>query len=87
MPFHVTSFEPTPNPNAVKCLVEPGPGTIRSYFSADQAADDPLGSALFSIPGVTNVLIHQSFISICKSPDTRWTSVKPAIKRVLADAD
>ena len=87
MPFDVTSFESTPNPNAVKCLVEPGPGTIRSYFSADQAADDPLGLALFSIPGVTNVLIHQSFISICKSPDARWASLKPAIKRVLADAD
>lgn len=72
-------FEPTPNPNAIKCVVDPasidlGPADpdlgIRSYFNADAArdADDPLAHALFAIPGVANLLIHTAFITVGKSP-------------------
>lgn len=87
MAYRVQRFETTPNPNALKCVVEPGPGSIRSYFEPDQAADDPLAAALFSLPGITNVLIHETFISVCKQPDSDWKKLRPAIERVLADAD
>jgi len=84
MGYRVTKFESTPNPNALKCVVEPSPGpTPRSYFHAAAAGDDPLGSALFGIEGVTNVLIHTSFITVCKSPDRAWGPMKKAIERVL----
>lgn len=86
MPYRITRFERTPNPNAIKCLVEPGPGSIRSYFNAEQAAGDPLAAALFAVEGVTNVLIHQAFISINKAPDADWGPVKKAVESVLADA-
>ena len=86
MPLSVTAFEPTPNPNAIKCLVSPATGdTIRSYFNAPAAAADPLGRALFAIPGVTNVLIHTGFITLCKTPDTPWPAIKSAVKRVLRE--
>lgn len=86
MPYDVASFEPTPNPNAVKCLVSPAPTrSPRSYFSASEAAGDPLAEALFAVPGVTNVLIHVEFISICKRPDARWPPIRRAVEQVLRD--
>lgn len=88
MPYRVLRFDPTPNPNALKCLVEPSPADApRSYFNRDQATDagDPLALALFEIPGVTNVLIHTSFITVCKSPGARWPAIRTRIERTLAE--
>lgn len=86
MALSVTGFEPTPNPNAIKCVVSPDPSDrVRSYFNADQAAGDPLGAALFSIPGVTNVLIHTTFITLCKAPEAPWPAIKSAVKKVLRE--
>jgi len=86
MALSVTAFEPTPNPNAIKCLVQPTTGDrIRSYFNASQAEGDPLAMALFAIPGITHVLIHTTFITLCKTPQTGWPAVKTAIKRVLRE--
>ncbi len=88
MPYRVTSFEPTPNPNALKCLVEPSPAsTPRSYFNRAQAADDPLADSLFAVDGVTNVLIHTAFITVCKRPDAAWRAVRAGVERALAAAD
>lgn len=89
MPYTVTRFESTPNPNAVKCLVEPSPGPVpRSYFNAGQVdhADDPLASALFQIEGVTTLLIHTRFITVNKKPDAPWPRIKKAIQTTLAEA-
>ena len=86
MPLSVTAFESTPNPNAIKCMVSPPTGErVRSYFNPDQAAGDELARALFAIPGVTNVLIHTSFITVGKAPGSPWAPVKAHIKRVLRE--
>lgn len=86
MPLSVTAFEPTPNPNAIKCLVSPAPTEApRSYFRAEQAAGDPLAAALFAIPGVTNVLVHTSFITIGKTPAAAWPAIKVSVKKVLRE--
>lgn len=88
MPYQITSFEETPNPNAIKCVLDASPtDRPRSYFNAESAAGDPLASALFAVEGVTNVLIHQGWISVCKAPDAPWKRIKAAVTRVLADAD
>lgn len=83
MPYTITRIETTPNPNARKLLVEPSPGTIRSFFKAEDAQDDPLGSALFSIVGVSNVLIHTKFISISKDPQSNWKSILKSAEQTL----
>lgn len=81
-------FEETPNPNAVKAILDRSPGAApRAYRSADAAKDDPLGSALMAGAGVTNVLIHDGWVSVGKSPGAAWKDVKKFIKQVLADAE
>lgn len=90
MPYRVTRFEPTPNPNALKCLVSPSPGAVpRSYFRAEQAdpAEDPLAADLFALPGVTSLLIHTEFITVNKDPGADWGPIKRGLKAVLQVAD
>ncbi len=78
MPYSIKQIEQTPNPRARKLIVEPAPGSIRSYFKRDDAAGDPMGAALFAVEGVTNVLIHTGFVSVCIGPEANW-------KRVIGD--
>ncbi|MFG0306131.1 MAG: NifU N-terminal domain-containing protein [Phycisphaerales bacterium JB040] len=86
MPYRILQFESTPNPNATKVLVEPSPATTpRSYRQPDAPADDPLARALFNIPGVTNLLIHDGWISVGKAPDADWKTLKAAIRQTLSN--
>ncbi len=86
MPLSVKSYQDTPNPNAIKCVLSGRiTDTPKSFFSADSAAADPLGSRLFAIPGVTNLLIHPEWITLGKHPEAQWKSIKTAFERVLHD--
>jgi hypothetical protein len=88
MPFTVTEFQPTPNPNALKCILdkairerEQGPGSFRS---AESAASDPVAAALFAVPGVTNLLINENWITVNKDARAEWRPLRAEISRVLA---
>jgi len=87
MPYTITKVEPTPNPNARKLIVDPSPGAIRSYFRSEDADNDPLGRAIFAIPGITNVLIHTGFISVCIEPGTSWKPILRALETTLAEIE
>lgn len=87
MASKVVRFDATPNPNAIKCSLDARiSDTPRSYFKPEEAraASDTLAMALFSIPNVTNVLIHTDWITVCKSPDGQWEPIKAAIRAALA---
>lgn len=87
MGYRVSEWQGTPNPNAMKCLVEPATssalatGGVRAYRTPDAARDDPLGRALMSVEGVTNVLIHDGWITIGKAPGASWRAVKAGVER------
>lgn len=85
------TFEQTPNPNAIKCLIAPplrDPALpLRSYLNATSAQADFLARALFDIPGVTNVLDRGDFVTVGKSPEADWRSIKARAKRLLESAE
>lgn len=88
MPYAVKEFQSTPNPNAVKCVLD---RVIRaqerapaSFRSAADARSDPLASALFAVPGVVNLLINEDWITVNKNPKADWKTVKAGVSRVLA---
>ena len=78
----IAEIEPTPNPNAMKfVLKEPLTwGISRSYASAGEAKDDPLASALFEIPHVSNVFYVDHWITVTQDGGAAW----PELKRKLA---
>jgi hypothetical protein len=87
MGYRVTEFETTPNPNAVKCWLD-GPISAgpRSFLDAEAARDDPVAAALFASGCVTTVLFFGDWLTVNKTPETSWRTVKAHVKRVLAAA-
>jgi len=87
MPYQVTEFESTPNPNAMKCWLDrsisEGP---RSYFNAQMAESDPIAQALFRQAGITNLLFNGDWLTVNKAAEADWPSVKSKVQRVLKDA-
>lgn len=88
MGYRVKKYQETPNPNAVKCVLDRRTGDkVRSFFRPADAAGDPLGSALFAVAGVTNILINGDWITVSKSPEAAWREVKAGVERVLGAAE
>jgi hypothetical protein len=87
MPYVVTEFEPTPNPNAMKCWLDrPISEGPRSFLNAEMAAADAIAAALFAQAGATTVLFNGDWLTVNKRPEDDWASVKRKIKRVLEQA-
>lgn len=87
MPYHVTHFEPTPNPNAVKCWLDrPISQGPRSFLNAEAASADAIARALFDDAGATTVLLNGDWLTVNKPPAADWTTVKADIKRILKAA-
>jgi hypothetical protein len=77
----------TPNPNAMKFtldrkLVESG---SRSYSTRFEALDDPLGSALFGVPGVQSLFFMADFITVTKDPGAAWEELVPAVTAAVRE--
>lgn len=86
--YNVREFQETPNPAALKCVLDRPVDAIdapmRSYRSAAAAAADPLASRLFAVPGVANVLIADTWVTVGKADSVTWKTLKPAIVKALA---
>ena len=90
MPYVVKQFQTTPNPNALKCVLDkspaPPPNPPRSYARSagvPSPETDALAHGLLSLPGVTNILIHDGWLSVVKQPETDWKRLKADISKVL----
>lgn len=87
MGFDVVSIQPTPNPNAVKFMLDaPIAPQPLSFLHADQAKDDRLAAKLFSVPGVTSLLLLGDFVTVNKEPAARWESIQPKVREILKNS-
>jgi Fe-S cluster biogenesis protein NfuA len=79
--------EGTPNPATLKFL--PGQDILGNrtadFADADAALLSPLANALFGIPGVARVFLGGDFVTVTKSADTEWQSLKPQILGLLME--
>jgi len=79
--------ESTPNPAALKFLpgrVVVSSGTV-DFPTPEAAASSPLAHELFSITGIVGVFYGNDFISVTKSDDFDWDSLKPLIFECLVN--
>ncbi|HSL71143.1 MAG TPA: NifU N-terminal domain-containing protein [Longimicrobiales bacterium] len=78
--------QPTPNPNALKFILDrrviEGSGS-RSYQNAAGAAGDPVASPLFELPDVAGVFLADDFVTVIKGADASWDALKPEVVAVL----
>ena len=80
--------EETPNPVTLKFL--PGQEVLPSGtadFPTEEAAADksPLASALFRVDGVAGVFFGSDFITVTKSGDAEWQTLKPQILGIIME--
>jgi NFU1 iron-sulfur cluster scaffold homolog, mitochondrial len=88
MGFKVTEVQPTPNPNAVKFMLDkPISAQPISFFNKDQAGDHPLAQKLFAIPGVSSLLLLGDFVTVNKAAEVPWKGIAKSVEAVLAKAD
>jgi hypothetical protein len=84
MALGVKEVQATPNPNAMKFVLD---GRISenpiSFYSLDQAKEHPLATRLLSIAGVTNVMLLGDFVTVGKSPKARWSDINARVKQIL----
>ncbi len=73
--------EGTPNPATLKFL--PGrtvmPSGTADFASESVAGGSPLALALFALPGVARVFLGGDFVTVTKTDDQDWPSLKPQV--------
>jgi hypothetical protein len=88
MGFRVVDVQPTPNPNAMKFMLDRDVSAApTSFFSRDAAKGFELAERLFDVNGVTSLLFLGDFLTVNKSADAKWPAIKAAVTKVLAAAD
>lgn len=88
MPWTVTEFETTPNPNALKCRLDQSISTHpRSFLNPTMAKDDPIAHALFTEAGAVCVLMNGDWITVNKHASADWRAVKSKVREILARAE
>lgn len=79
-------FQPTPNPNAGKFILDrevvPG-GKSRSFSTRDEARGDALGEALMDLDGVANVFMVEDFVTITRRPEADWSVLRPRVEAAI----
>jgi hypothetical protein len=87
MGYRVIEIQPTPNPNALKFVLDRQVSQQPlSFFNVEAAKDYPLAKRLFEIAGVSSILLLGDFITINKSPSSDWDDIRVQARAVLADA-
>jgi len=79
--------EITPNPATLKFL--PGRDVMTAgtanFTRADQAAQAPLASRLFAVDGVSGVFLGGDFVTVTKTGNLEWDTLKPVILAAIMD--
>jgi NFU1 iron-sulfur cluster scaffold homolog, mitochondrial len=83
----VINIEPTPNPDALKFLVNPAllKAGSRSFKDFGSAVGDPLGSCLFGLGKVTSVFYMDRFVTVNKEPSAEWSDLIDPICEAIED--
>ncbi len=79
----------TPNPDAMKFtadrrLVEGRES--KSFYSAAQAAADPVASAVFAVDGVQSVFMADDFLTVTRRPGAEWSDLSPRVIHAIEQA-
>ncbi len=80
----MVSIDPTPNPNALKFTVGSpvgGPAT----FVAGRETDDPMATALLSLPGVSSIFMTADFVTVSKAPEGDWDDIIEPARAIISD--
>lgn len=84
----IADIEFTPNPNAKRfVLKEPlTRGVAKSFETAYEATQDPLASALFAVPNVTNVYYVDRYLTVTQDGGADWSVLERQLAQPIREA-
>lgn len=87
--YHVIDVELTPNPQALKFVLNEKilRYETRQFNSKAEAENDALARSIFEIEGVVSVFYMDKFITIEKSKDTDWGKIQRPFVTLLSHFD
>jgi hypothetical protein len=86
MSYQVREVQSTPNPNAVKLVLDRVISPVaQSFRSGSDTGGNEVAGLLLALKGVVAVLLLNDFVTINKSPEARWTDITRRAKRILGD--
>src|SRR3984885_1781807 len=79
--------EMTPNPETMKFVANKllYPGKSIDLADAESARPSPLATGLFGFPFNKAVFIASNFVTLTKTPETKWGDVIPSIRQFLKE--
>jgi NFU1 iron-sulfur cluster scaffold homolog, mitochondrial len=79
--------EGTPNPATLKFL--PGRAVMAAgtadFATPGSAARSPLAGALFALPGVVRVFLGMDFVTVTKTAEVDWQTLRPQVLGAIMD--
>jgi len=80
-------FQPTPNPNSMKFILNKRviPTGMRQYQGKEEAEGEPVVQKLFSIEGVEGVFLMDNFVSVNKKSSGNWGVIVPKVIEILKE--
>lgn len=77
--------EMTPNPETMKFVANKllYPGKSIDFPEEASATASPLAKELFAFPFIRSVFIASNFVTLTKTPDTKWEDVIPTVREFL----
>lgn len=85
MRFTVAEIQSTPNPNALKFVLDREiSNQPTSFFDPAAAKDHPVAARLFAVGGVTSLLFLGDFVTVNKAPESDWAAIKRGVRKALA---
>ena len=86
MAFRVLEVQPTPNPNAMKFVLDrPIVEQPTSFLNAAAAGGHSIANRFFAIPGVSSLLLLGDFVTVNKTADASWADIRDQVQRVLSE--
>ena len=87
--LNVEDVDLTPNPHALKFILNEKLLNFerRHFGNKEEAANDPLASGVFQIPGVVSVFYSDKFITIEKSKEANWGQLQKHLINFLKTFD
>lgn len=81
--MRVLRVEPTPNPNAIKFILDRPFPEGREFKQKSEADGDELARKLFEIQGIDTLFFNADYITVSMKGDADWHSVHDSVSRAI----
>jgi NFU1 iron-sulfur cluster scaffold homolog, mitochondrial len=81
--MQVLRVEPTPNPNAIKFVLDAMLGSPSEYRNAEEAASNDLAKELFAMDGVETLFLSENFVTVTMNAGADWHQVHELARKTI----